>query len=389
MRPLEGIKVLDLTRLLPGPLATMYLADYGAEVIKIEDPFIGDYARDLEPKMEGIGVLYQLVNRGKKSMTLNLQTDEGKEIFRKLVLEADVVIEGFRPGVMARFGLDYETVSSLHPGIIYCSISGYGQEGPYARKAGHDLNYIGFTGLLHDLLEGSKNQPVLPPVQIADIGGGTLHAVVGILNALIGRGKSGKGTYIDVSMTDGVFPFMLPPLGYSLAATGGGMAGFNPITGSLACYFVYKSREGRWFALASLEEKFFSRFCQVAELTHLLEDQWNLEKQDQLKKEIQDYFSSQTSEEILSVFANEDVCLTPVLSIEESMEDPQMKRRGIFQTFADQPSLLTVRNPLDRQDEVACYQSLPPEKGKDTEEILRELGYGEDALFQLKQVQVI
>lgn len=390
MAALEGVKVLDLTRLLPGPLASMYLADYGADVIKIEDPFLGDYARDLEPKIGGVGSLYQLVNRGKKSMTLNLQTLEGKEIFRQLVVEADVVLEGFRPGVMARLGLDYETLSNWNPGIIYCSISGYGQEGPYARKAGHDLNFIGFTGLLYDLLQGSKGTPLLPPIQTADIGGGTFHAVIGILNALLGRGKTGKGEYIDVSMTDGVFPFMLPPLGYHLAAQANGGAGnFNPITGSLACYFVYQSKDQRWFALGSLEEKFFSRFCEVAGLVHLIEHQWDLSKQDELKNEIQAFFGSRTGEEILALFAQEDVCLTPVLSIEEAMEDPHMQARKVFQRFAEDHSLITVRNPLATEEGNECNQSLPPEKGKDTETILGHLGIKEDEIAKLREMQII
>jgi len=388
MAALEGVKVLDLTRLLPGPLATMYLGDYGAEVIKIEDPFIGDYARDLEPKIGGVGSLYQLVNRGKKSMTLNLQTDEGKEIFRQLVKQADVVIEGFRPGVMARLGLDYDTLSSWNPRIIYCSISGYGQDGPYARKAGHDLNYIGFTGLLYDLLQESGG-PVLPPIQTADIGGGTYHAVIGILQALIGREKKGRGEFIDVSMTDGVFPFMLPALGYRLAAPGEKQKIFNPITGSLACYFVYQSKDKHWFALAALEEKFFVRFCQVAGLTHLIPDQWNVDKQDELKKEIQAYFSSLTGEEILQLFSQEDVCLTPILSLEEAMENPHIQGRRIFQRFADNPSLLTVRNPLATLEGDQCHQSLPPEKGKDTVQILQQLGMKEEEIEKLRAKQII
>ncbi len=390
MAALEGIKVLDLTRLLPGPLASMYLADYGADIIKIEDPFLGDYARDLEPKIGGIGSLYQLVNRGKKSMTLNLQTEEGKGIFRQLVAQADVVLEGFRPGVMTRLGLDYDTLSAWNPRIIYCSISGYGQDGPYAKKAGHDLNFIGFTGLLFDLLQGSKGTPLLPPIQTADIGGGTFHAVMGILQALIGREKKGKGEFIDVSMTDGVFPFMLPPFGYHLAAQSNQeQGGFNPITGSLACYFVYQSKDQRWFALGSLEEKFFSRFCEVAGLTHLIENQWALHKQDELKNEIQAFFSSRTEEEISALFSQEDVCLTPVLSIQESMEDPHIKARRVFQRFTENQSLMTVRNPLATQEGDHCNQSLPPAKGQDTENILKDLGIKEEEISKLREMQVI
>lgn len=390
MVALEGVKVLDLTRLLPGPLASMYLADYGAEIIKIEDPFLGDYARYLEPKIAGVGSLYQLVNRGKNSMTLNLQTPEGKEIFRQLVVEADVVLEGFRPGVMARLGLDYDTVSTWNPSIIYCSISGYGQDGPYARKAGHDLNFIGFTGLLYDLLQSSKGTPLLPPIQTADIGGGAFHAVMGILKALIGREKKGKGEFIDVSMTDGVFPFMLPSLGYHLAAQANEEERvFNPITGSLACYFVYQTKDQRWFVLGSFEEKFFSRFCEVAGLTHLIEDQWTIHKQYDLKNEIQNFFSSRTEKEILALFAQEDVCLTPVLSIQEAMEDPHLKERRVFQRFIENPSLITVRNPLATEERDQCNLSLPPNKGKDTERILGELGLSEEDISKLRELQII
>ena len=198
MKALEGIRVLDLTRLLPGPFATMFLADFGAEVIKIEQPGEGDYSREYEPKRGGIGYRFLIINRNKKSVTINLKKAKGKEIFLKLAEKADVIIESFRPGVMSRLGLDYETLSRLNPQIVFCSLSGYGQTGPYTMDAGHDLNYVSTAGIT-SLTGEHGGDPVIPGIQIADLTGG-LMAVIGILIAIQGRKTIGRGQYVDASL---------------------------------------------------------------------------------------------------------------------------------------------------------------------------------------------
>src|SRR5699024_6804551 len=205
--PLESIRVLDLTRLLPGPYCTMLLADFGAEVIKIEEPTIGDYARSFEPAVDEDSAMFHSLNRNKKSVCLDLKSEEGKNTFLRMVDEADVIVESFRPGVMKRLGLDYETLKIRNPSIIFCSVTGYGQNGPYANRPGHDVNYLSYAGLL-DLIGHPDEKPVIPAAQIADIGGGAYPATVGILIALFEREQSGEGQYIDISMLDGVISWL-------------------------------------------------------------------------------------------------------------------------------------------------------------------------------------
>lgn len=385
---LKGIRVLDFTRLLPGPLCSMYLADYGADVVKVEDPQMGDYARDMEPMLSGVGALYQLLNRDKRSITLNLGHEEARAAARKLIADADVVLESFRPGVMRKFGLDYETMRELNPRLIYVSLTGYGQTGPYAKKAGHDLNFIGFTGLLHETIHArGKAQAALPAVQIADIGGGALHAVNAVLLALVKRGVSGEGAYLDVAMTDGVLPFMIPPLGYHLAGQESGVATFNPLTGSLACYDVYETQDGQWMALGALEEKFWKRFCEVAEIAPRLPDHWAADKQAAIREDVSAYFQAHTRAELVDRFAAEDVCLTPVLSIAEAMADPHMTERAAFWTRPDANAVTEIKNPL--LDRAAADASFPPARGLHTDEVLRAYGYEDDVLRAFRERGII
>src|SRR6185369_3767968 len=262
--PLTGIRVLDLTRLLPGPVATLHLADLGAEVIKIEDPQVGDYARTLGTGQGEDSAYFRMINRNKQGLRLDLKKAEGVAVFLRLVRDADVVVESFRPGVMDKLGVGYATVAALNPKITYCSISGYGQDGPYRELAGHDINYLGYAGVL-DQIGSEGDQPAIPNFQIADLLGGALTAAMGILAAVVEAQRTGLGRYIDVSMTDSVLAhtyftmLRLNDAGHS-APRGGDL-----LSGGLPCYATYRCADGKYMAVGALEGKFWKVCCTVLE----------------------------------------------------------------------------------------------------------------------------
>src|SRR6202162_348767 len=260
-QPLSGIRILDLSRLLPGAYASQMLADFGADVIKIEEPGSGDYGRFMPPHGAGGMSLYFLaMNRNKRSMTLNLKKDEGRTIFQRLARQADVILESFRPGVMERLGLGYEQLKEINPRIVYCAISGYGQDGPYRLRAGHDLNYAGYAGLLH-YNRGARGEPAMPPTQLGDLAGGSFMAAIGILTALVGREQSGAGRMVDVSMTEGVMA-LLPFTDIAYLNTGEAPIPVrSALDGGLPCYNIYETQDGKYVTLAALEYKFWHTFC--------------------------------------------------------------------------------------------------------------------------------
>ena len=260
-QPLSGIQVLDLSRLLPGAYASQILADYGADVIKIEEPGTGDYGRFMPPQLKGgMSLYFVAINRNKRSMTLNLKSQIGHEIFLRLVRQADVVLESFRPGVMDRLGLGYEQLKEVNSDLVYCAISGYGQDGPYRLRAGHDLNYAGYAGLL-DYNRGPRGEPAMPATQLGDLAGGSFMAVIGIMTALYGRTQTGEGRMIDVSMTEGVMS-LLPLTATAYLNTGKApQPGKSQLDGGLPCYNIYETQDGKHITLAALEYKFWHTFC--------------------------------------------------------------------------------------------------------------------------------
>lgn len=296
MKPLEGITVLDLTRLLPGAVATQYLTQQGAEVIKIEQPGEGDYARRMNP------LLFARTNAGKKSVTLDLKTDAGLATFLKLAARSDVLIEGFRPGVMERLGLSYDRVSSVNDRIIYVSLTGYGQSGPYANLAGHDINYIALGGLL------GLNLPVIPGVQIADLVGGSMQTMVGVLMALQERVRTGRGRHVDISMLEGVRSLMVIPL------TG---PGYETLTGRYACYNIYECRDRRWIAVGALEPKFWANLCRRLDCEELIPLQFDNGKQPGVKARLCEIFKEKEAEVWFELLRDSDCCVTPVRSVDE------------------------------------------------------------------------
>ena len=334
--PLSNIRVLDLSRLLPGPYATMVLADFGAEVIKIEDPFLGDYARDFEPKVAGQGVMFHSLNRNKTSVTLNLKDEADKNTFLEMVKEADVVVESFRPGVMDRLGLGYETLKQHNEKLIYCAITGYGQTGPYRDKPGHDLNYIGYAGLLQ-LMGTSDRPPIVPATQIADIGGGAQPAIIGILLALFHRERTGEGQFIDISMFDNVLPWLQALLPGYLNAGIVPERGEQMLDGGTAYYNVYETKDGRYLAVGAVEAKFWKVFCETIGREDFIARQLEpKESQREMKREIQAIIKTKTLEEWTEIFEPLDACVSPILTFPEVVENPQVKARNMIETIEDE-----------------------------------------------------
>lgn len=379
--PLNGIMVLDLTRLLPGPYCSHILRNLGADVLKIEEPGIGDYSRISKPMLKGKGPTFTLLNRGKRSMTLNLKSHEGREIFFQLAQKADIVIEGFRPGVVKKLGIDYQTLSQVNPKLIYCSISGYGQNGPYAQYAGHDLNYAGYCGML-DLSGEEEGPPAIPGVQIADIGGGTLISTVEILAALLSRGISGRGKFLDISMIDGVMAFLPVAISQYLATGDSLKRGAGRLTGGFPCYNIYPTQDGKYVTLGALEAKFWHKFCQAVDRSDLIELQFDSTRKEYVSSELRQIFTGKTREEWLQFDREHDVCLGPVNSVAEALLDPHIKLRA-------KQNGGCVRFPIDIDINDSEVDETVPELGQHTVEVLEELGLDRQFIIDLKQKNVI
>lgn len=328
MIPLDGIKVLDFSTLLPGPLATLILAEAGALVIKVERPGRGDEMRSYEPGFGGSSVNFALLNRGKESIEVDLKSPEDRERLRPMVEEADVIVEQFRPGVMDRLGLGYADVSAANPGIVYCSISGYGQTGPRAGVAAHDLNYVTEAGLL-GLVSGADGAPVLPPALLADIGGGTYPAVMNILLALILREKTGTGAHLDVSMSDNVFTFLYWALGNGTATGEWPKPGGELVTGGSPRYNLYRTADGEYVAAAPLEARFWQNFCDALELEDDLRD--DARDPEGTRAAVAERIARHPAGYWRERFGEQDVCCSFVRSMEEALRDEHFVARGLFE----------------------------------------------------------
>lgn len=325
---LEGIKVIDFSTLLPGPLASLLLAETGAEVIKIEKPDVGDEIRLSNPQWGEQSVSFSLLNRGKKSLSLDLKDPKNLKILIPILKEADIIIEQFRPGVMKRLGLDYESIKKINQDIIYVSITGYGQYGPKNMVAGHDLNYIGNAGLL-SISMGRENDTVVPPALVADIAGGSYPAVINILLALRKRDLNKEGSYIDLSMTENLFPFMFWGLGSGFAHNKWPGNSDGVLSGGSPRYNIYKTSDGSYVAAAPLEDRFWNKFCEAIELPKKFIKMQN----DQVKviEEIRKIIGQKEKNYWLDVFNKADCCCSIVKSIEEAINDNHFKVRKIFE----------------------------------------------------------
>ncbi|MBL8100539.1 MAG: CoA transferase [Anaerolineales bacterium] len=375
-RPLQGIRIIDLTRLLPGPFITQLLTDMGAEVIKIETPTAGDYARLVPPEM-GLGSLFEMINQGKKSVAINYRNPRGREAYLKLVSSADVVIESFRPGTAERMKIDYETLRTLKPDLIYCALSGYGQKGPYNKRAGHDLNYTAISGALS--LNADEGQPPhVYGMTVADLSGAMLAGLT-ILGAIINKQKNGQGTYLDVALFDGILSWMIPIAGAAYFSGIPLTAGTLPLLGGLACYNVYETADGKFLSLAALEPTFWSDFCKVSGRNDLLPRQFDRA----IKSEVATIFKGQTLSHWLEAFSMSDGCVEPVLSFEEALEHPQVKARGFVRHENNRP--IGLNSPFNYgSDEARPAPSL----GEHTVELLSEF-LNQNEIDELSQSGVI
>lgn len=326
MQPLSGLLVLDLTTLLPGPLATLMLAEAGAEVIKVEQPG-GENARRFPPMVDGESAAFVMLNRGKKSMALDLKNTADLAKLMPLIKRADILVEQFRPGVMARLGLGYDDLRALNPRLIYCSISGYGQSGVRVHEAGHDLNYIGNTGLL-DLQPGPIGHPVVPPMLAADIAGGSFPAVINILLALRSRDQSGQGCHIDIAMTDAMFTFTWAALALGAATGRFPKPGEMWLVGGSPRYQIYPAKDGKLVACGAIEQKFWNAFTKAISLPiELIDDTRN---PNATRDAVTKIIVGRPSDEWRPIFAAADCCTTIVTPLEEAMRDPHFIERGLF-----------------------------------------------------------
>lgn len=375
MRPLDGVRVLDLTRLLPGAFATLMLAEMGAEVIKVEDPGRGDPTRGLPPAIDGRGLYDLLLNRGKKSVALDLRRPGTAPVLARLVDRADVVIESFRPQTARQFGVSAEPLRATRPHLIHCAITGYGQTGPYAERPGHDLNYAAIAGLL---AADRPHTDDLPKMFIADVGSGAMSAVIAILGALYARTRTGAGAALDISMHEGSLYWMMLPGARDLVAGGQAAADDLPTFGDHACYQVYETRDGRRLALGALERKFWDTFTTAIGRPDLTA-RHRSDPVDQrgLIEEVRGVFRQRTRDEWLAHFAAHDVCLSPVNTPAEALADPHVAVRG---AVVPGPHGRAVKPPF-----VAAPPALSPAPavGQDTAAVLTDAGFGPDEIAGL------
>jgi len=383
--PLASLKVLDFSTLLPGPFASLMLADMGAEVLRIESPTRMDLLRVLPPHDHGTSASHAYLNRNKRSLALDLKQAEALEIVRALVKDYDILLEQFRPGVMERLGLGYDALKAINPRLIYVSITGYGQTGPYKDRAGHDINYLALAGVAS--YTGRRDTGPLPlGVQLADVGGGSLHAVVGLLAAVIARQHSGVGQYLDVSMTDCSFS-LNAMAGAGYLACGVEPEWENQVLNGGGFYDYYRSRDGRWMSVGSLEPAFMQQLCAALGRPELAA----LGLDPALKQALQVEFEKRSFDELCESFATVDACVEPVLSFSEALEHPQLKARELVSQVprGDGSAQAQMACPLKFSEGLPEPRHIGVAVGAHSDEVLVELGLSAQRITELRQGKVV
>jgi len=391
MGVLDGIKILELARVAPGEFATMMLADMGADVLKIETP---------EPKANGDAeaarrAAFAFINRNKRSMTLNLKLPESQEIFRKLASTADVIVEGFRPGVMKRLGGDYETIRAINPRIVYCSLSGFGQDGPYRNYPAHDMNYLSLAGMLGLIGEGDR-KPAIPLNVVADYGGASLHGALGIVLALYGREKTGRGQHVDVSYLDTTINLLAatPNMRFFFSDGTAPRRGAGFLGGSYPYYAIYETRDGKLLTIGCTEPWLWDNFCKAIGKPEFARfarkpDQFvraaNAEE-DAARREVEAVIKTKTRDEWFDVLVKADVCVGKVYDVEEMVNDPQVTHRQMV-VDVEHPRHGKVRQfgvAIKLSDTPGTIRSASPASGEHTDAVLKDLGMGADQIAALK-----
>lgn len=388
--PLADVRVLDLSRLLPGPFCTLILSDLGAAVDKLEDPHVGDYLRLFPPLRGGLSGRFLALNRDKRSLCLDLKRPEGRAALLRLLPRYDVVVESFRPGVLDRLGLGYGVMHAHNPRLVLCSISGYGQDGPYKDRAGHDLNYCAMAGVLGLSGEGPDRPPHPLPIQLADVAGGALWAATAINAALYAAARTGRGRHLDVSMCEGSLAFLIPDLGNLDAGGAEPQRGAELLTGGGACYGVYRTQDGRYLSVAALEPKFWLAFnAAIGRPGDPAELLAGPAEQARIRAEIQATLGQRTRDEWELIFAGVDACVEPVLTLAEARAHRLHQAREAFFVIEDGPDgapLAQVRTPLRGRG--AGPAAPPPRLGQHSAAVLHEAGFTPQEIAALVQAQV-
>jgi crotonobetainyl-CoA:carnitine CoA-transferase CaiB-like acyl-CoA transferase len=388
---LEGFHVLDCTRLLPYQYCTLILGDLGAEVLKIEELQKGDYGRWADSSQSYESTAFSMANRNKKSMKLNLKDERGKEIFKKLIFTYDVLVESFRPGVMKRLGLGYKTLCRLKSDIIYCSATGYGQNGPYSTRPGHDINYLSISGILGCTGEHT-GRPVIPGIPIGDMAGGGIFTALVIIVALLGRERTGQGQFIDVAQTDVLTSLNLLNIAEALARRKGQKARPYDLRGASICYNTYMTADNKYIALGALEQKFWINFCNtVGKKEWITKHLAPYEEGDETTEALKALFVSKTQKEWIDLFENVDTCLTPVLKPQETLKEGHLWEREAFTKMNDlqRRETLQIGFPAKFSEKLNFKRSPAPFWGQHTNEILVSLGYTHSAIQSLAEDGVI
>ncbi len=391
--PLEGVRILDLSRLLPGPYATQLLGDMGAEVVKIEQPGLGDYMREQEPSVAGgDSHIFSILNRNKQSVSLDLKDERGREAFLALAEESDAILDGFRPGVCERLGIGYDAVRERNESIVYCALTGYGQQGPYEQWAGHDINYIGIGGLL-GMTGDPDGDPTVPGLPIADFAGGMMAALA-LMFGLYHAAATGEGDYYDVPMTDTIVSWMELYAGESLNPDGETpeRGGTLP-AGKFPCYNVYETADGRYITLGAMEFHFWENFCTQVGLEEYVNDDDHMpegERLEEIEAAVADVFAGRSRQEWLESFDPSEVPVAPVNDLDEVWEDPQVIERDLLSYIEiDGEEVALVDNPIDTREEREWIRKPHPGLGEQTRKLLAETGLSDSEIEELAAEGVI
>ncbi|HJM90157.1 MAG TPA: CaiB/BaiF CoA-transferase family protein [Dehalococcoidia bacterium] len=395
MTSLQGIRVLDLSRLAPGPYCTMLLGDMGADILLVEAPpqFVtrtGTPAPPPDDEATRRRRAHNALGRNKRSIVINLREEQGRDVFYKLCEDADVVLEGFRPGVVDRLGVDYETVSKINPGIVYCSLSGYGQTGPYRDIVGHDINYISIGGAL-GLIGRPGQPPAIPQNVIADFAGGGLMAAFSITSALLARERTGRGQFVDIAMSDGVLYLLASAASGVLAGGNAPQRGEETLSGASPHYDTYECSDGKWLSLGSLEPHFWAALCEVVGREDFKELEYDRSRHPEIREHFEQTFRAKTRDEWFAELQTIDICVAPVYALDEALEDPHNVARNMV-VAVDDPQLGTINQigiGPKFSETPGEVKSTTPQPGADTDDVLASAGFAGAAIEELRASGVV